>query len=280
MKTLTSNRRTGFRLSLLTAVVVSGLAVAPEQASAQFIFTGVNNTTMQFPDVFGNLSQPQLFQTTSILSFDAPLQVFDPFTGTVTPENNPFNLSIAFAPEEALANGALSIVSATETSGLTGGSFLQQFWQLSWVDNQTFQGIFTDSQFGNLANQPNLINSSMPLGGGLDIGGFPFPLAPGTELIGQFSPDFSQVNVQVSGNTTDLARPFFADITAAFAGQRLQQDVATAAFTDETAPMTFADATAVPESGAVGGLALITAMAALGFLRKGVANQDESEPTV
>lgn len=273
MKEITFNRWRGARLGLLATFVLSGVAAFPSKAYAQLIYSGVNNTTLQFPDVFGNPSQPQLFQTGSILSFGAPLQVFDPSTNTATSETNPFNLSIGFASqEEALANGALTILSAAETRSPLGGTFLQQFWQLELLDNPdnvTFQGVFTDSQFGNLANQPNLINAPYPLPGGIDIGGFPFPLATGTQLFGQFSSDLTQVRIQISGNTTDLARPFFADITAAFTGQ-LQADIA-AAVSDTTQVMATevaASPTSVPETQTMVGFGLALAITGLGRLQK------------
>lgn len=265
------------RQTVLTCAMVSCLVAVPLEASAQFVYTGVNNTTMQFPDLYGNPSPPQSFRTNAIISFDAPLQVFDPFTGVVTQESNPFNLFIGFPPAEAASTGALSIFSAVETSALSGGTFLQQFWQLELIDDFTFQGVFTDSQFGNLANQPNLINAPYPLPGGINIGAFPFALAPGTQLVGQFSSDFSQVRVQVSGNTTDLGRPFFADLTAAFSAQT-QQDAALLASDAAPPVLTFppkdprvlsSKAAEVPEPNAIGGLALVVILAGFSYLKKG-----------
>ena len=83
-----------------------------------------------------------------------------------------------------------------------------------------------------------------------------------------FSPDFTQVRIQISGNTTDLARPFFADITAAFAGQ-LQSDIAAASVSDTTqviATDVAASSTAVPETQTIVGFCLALAVAALGRL--------------
>lgn len=274
MKNFIFNRGYGGRLGLLVIFVLGGVFALPNKVYAQFIYSGVNNTTLQFPDVFGNPSQPQGFQTGSILSFGAPLQVFDPSTGTVTSETNPFNLSIGFSSqEEALATGALTILSAAETSAPLGGTFLQQFWQINVIDNPdnllTFEGIFTDSQFGNLANQPNLINTPFPLPGGLDVGGFPFTLATGTQLLGQFSSDFTQVRVQISGNTADLARPFFADITAEFVGQ-LQADIATDPVFDTTQVITTevaASPTSIPEAQTIVGFSLALVVSGWGRFR-------------
>lgn len=201
------------------AVTLSFALLGQIPAQAQLTYGGISSTTLQSTDVFGNPLPPQLYQSNSIIIFKSPLQVFDPFTGVVTQETNPFNLFISPPAAQISATGAVSIFSAVETSGLSGGTFLQQFWQLQPVDSLTFQGVFTDSQFGNLANQPNLINAPYPLPGGIDIGSFPYPLAQGTQMVGQFTSDFSQLRIQISGNTADLAHPFFSDITAVLLSQ-------------------------------------------------------------
>ncbi len=116
---------------LVGIAVTLGFALLGQvPAQAQLTYSGISSTALQSTDVFGNPLPPQLYQSNSIIVLKSPLQVFDPFTGVVTQESNPFNLFLSPPPEQISATGAISIFSAVETSGLSGGTFLQQFWQL------------------------------------------------------------------------------------------------------------------------------------------------------
>ena len=77
------------------------------------------------------------------------------------------------------------------------------------------------------------------------------------------------MRVQVSGNTTDLARPFFDDITAGFSGQS-RQNMAFAALADNPQLKIaggISEPASVPEPQTFVGFALVLATVALGCFK-------------
>lgn len=164
---------------------------------------GTATTTMQFPNVYGQPQPPQTFQTNVLAEFS------DPVIAGGLRESNPFNLFIAPADNQSLASpGTISIWSAAAYS-FNRGTSLTQFWNMSMTDTNRFQGTLVDNRVAE-SQAINLINSPYEVAPGYVIGAFPLAIAQGTQIAGVIGNN--QINIQIAGNTTDIAHPFRTEI--------------------------------------------------------------------
>ncbi|MUL35022.1 hypothetical protein [Gloeocapsopsis dulcis] len=170
----------------------------------EIVYSGVATTTIQYPDVYGTSFQQQTIQTPVQCVVSA--QQSD---GSST-ESNPFNLQIGFVdPSIGTSVGAISMWSAAVASTSTG-SLLVQYWNYQLNGNQ-FSGQLVDNAT-SLATAFNLVNFPLIIPPNLNLGGYPYAMANGTQIIGVFSQDINRLDVQISGQTVDLARSFVSEI--------------------------------------------------------------------
>ncbi|MBE9192906.1 hypothetical protein IQ230_21625 [Gloeocapsopsis crepidinum LEGE 06123] len=170
----------------------------------EIIYSGVATTTIQYPDVYGTSFHQQTIQTPVQCVVSA--QQSD---GSST-ESNPFNLQIGFVdPSVGTSVGAISMWSAAVATTSTG-SLLVQYWNYQLNGNQ-FSGQLVNNAT-SLATAFNLVNFPLIIPPNLNLGGYPYAMANGTQIIGVFSQDINRLNVQISGQTVDLARSFVSEI--------------------------------------------------------------------
>ena len=181
--------------------------VAPPNPKNHNVFAGTETTILQYPNVYGQPQAPQTFRTTVLADFSNPITA-----GGLT-ESSAFNLHIAPADNQNLQSpGAISIWSAAAYS-LNGGltSTLAQYWKIDWTDtaHTHFQGTLVDNRTAE-AQAYNLLNSPYEVAPYVVLGAYPYAIAQGTKITGVFSA--REIDIEVIGNTTDLAHPFKTDI--------------------------------------------------------------------
>lgn len=70
------------------------------------VYAGTETTTVQFPDVYGNVGQPQTFQT------NTQINVTNPVIAGGLQESNPFNIQVNPDTQGLQSPGAVSLWSA------------------------------------------------------------------------------------------------------------------------------------------------------------------------
>jgi hypothetical protein len=169
----------------------SGTAWVP---SSPAIYTGSATLTIELVDIYGRSQGTQTYTT------NVKVVVGQAKQG----ESNPFYLQI----DPAVMTNALGEFSLR--SSLPAEGTLFQYWTYQFQQDGAFKGSLTDNHNAegialNLATIPVEIapNLQMP---------YLLSLARSTQIAGVF--DQNQIQIQVAGNTTDMAHPFKATIRA------------------------------------------------------------------
>jgi hypothetical protein len=220
------------------AILLASTPAISQSIDRVLTYTGTVTTTVD----------SQTFNRKVVITISPPAQF-----GNVT-ESNPFNLSVfpttvlatSFSQPGAITvfsaakgcfttnsyaiisfgiNGSASCAANYSTTGSssTGSSSnissslsLLQWWSYTTQQSKptnpiSFRGVF-QNPLGAKAVSPNQINvpfSPVP-------NSFAIPTAIGAEssVNGELSPDLTQINLQISGNTIDRSHPFSSKITA------------------------------------------------------------------
>lgn len=174
-------------------------------AQTSISYSGIATTTIQYPNAYGTSYQQQTIQTPVVCV------ISDPKSAGGLRESNNFNLLISFTnPTVGASNGAISMWSAAVANTATG-ALLIQYWQYQFTSGTSFAGRLTNNAAA-LSAAYNLVNFPLIIPPNLNVGAFPYPMANGTQITGVFSQGNRQLDVQISGRTTDLARSFVSNI--------------------------------------------------------------------
>lgn len=178
--------------AFITLFVIGNFLVGSHTANAA-TFSGQATVTVQLINVYGQILGVQSYST------NVGVYIRPPNPG----ETNPFSLVIQSTP---LANspGEISLNSSLPAQGV-----LFQYWTYQ-IQNGMLQGTLTN----NHVNEAIALNSIIVPAEIAPNLWLPTPLAManGTTMTGFINE--SQIQLQVIGNTTDMAHPFQIDIFA------------------------------------------------------------------
>jgi len=182
--------------TLLPLIVVCAMSTtSPASAQDSVIYQGTATLTVGLVDVYGQFLGQQSYTT----NVQASVRAADPRG------SNPFELVVQSVPL-VNAPGEVGLWSSLPAEGV-----LFQYWTYQYdLDSGTLVGSLTNNHVAE-AIALNLLTIPVEIAPNLSMP-YTLAMANGTQMNGHL--DDNQIQLQVSGNTTDQAHPFELAITA------------------------------------------------------------------